>query len=426
MFRYIIIALLIASSSALYPTDSKVKLLTRNNFDKKVTQSERVWLIEFFAPWCGHCQNFALEYEKVAMALRGVARVGAINADENPELAGRFAVGSYPTLKIFGASKYKPEDYKGPRTVHALVDAVMQAIKQKVNMQSGRVQEDIPVEDGDVVVLTDGTFNEIVLNSESFWLVEFYAPWCGHCKNLAPEFAKAAKLLEGKAKLGAIDATIHNEKAQEYGVSGYPTLKYFKPGSRLPDHSQDYDGGRSAAEIVDWVKDKLKELGPPPNMEEVISAEVFNESCENHLLCVITILPHILDCQSKCRMDYLNLFKNISEGYKSMPWGWVWAEAGSQPDLEAALEIGGFGYPAIAVLNAKKLKYVLMKGSFSKEGISEFLSEVSLGKGTISPIRGAVMPNILDITAWDGNDAETEKTEDEFGGDGEIPEKDEL
>lgn len=52
---------------------------------------------------------------------------------------------------------------------------------------------------------------------------------------------------------------------------------------------------------------------------------------------------------------------------------WVWSEAGSQPELETALDIGGFGYPAMAVINAKKMKYSILRGSFSKDGIYEFL-----------------------------------------------------
>lgn len=52
---------------------------------------------------------------------------------------------------------------------------------------------------------------------------------------------------------------------------------------------------------------------------------------------------------------------------------WVWSEANSQPELENMLEIGGFGYPAMAVLNAKKMKYSILRGSFSSDGINEFL-----------------------------------------------------
>lgn len=52
---------------------------------------------------------------------------------------------------------------------------------------------------------------------------------------------------------------------------------------------------------------------------------------------------------------------------------WLWAEAGTQLDMETALGIGGFGYPAMAAVNARKMKFALLKGSFSEQGINEFL-----------------------------------------------------
>lgn len=50
-------------------------------------------------------------------------------------------------------------------------------------------------------------------------MVEFFAPWCGHCKNLAPHWEQAATELKGKVKLGALDATVHTVTAGRYGVS---------------------------------------------------------------------------------------------------------------------------------------------------------------------------------------------------------------
>lgn len=52
---------------------------------------------------------------------------------------------------------------------------------------------------------------------------------------------------------------------------------------------------------------------------------------------------------------------------------WLWTEAGSQLELEGSLGIGGFGYPAMAAINTRKMKYALLKGSFSETGIHEFL-----------------------------------------------------
>ncbi|MQL25263.1 hypothetical protein EI011_24560, partial [Escherichia coli] len=54
----------------------------------------------------------------------------------------------------------------------------------------------------EVVELTDANFEDLVLNSKDIWLVEFFAPWCGHCKSLEPQWKAAASELKGKVRLG--------------------------------------------------------------------------------------------------------------------------------------------------------------------------------------------------------------------------------
>ncbi|KAI8587579.1 protein disulfide isomerase [Geranomyces variabilis] len=101
--------------------------------------------------------------------------------------------------------------------------------------------------DSDVVVLTKDNFDATAALPIS--LIEFYAPWCGHCKNLAPEYEKAATELKPDVVLAKVDCTEQAEVCEKYDVKGYPTLKVFREGTPT-----EYKGARKADGIVSYMK----------------------------------------------------------------------------------------------------------------------------------------------------------------------------
>lgn len=101
----------------------------------------------------------------------------------------------------------------------------------------------------DVAQLKKDTFEDFV-KSNDVVLAEFFAPWCGHCKALAPEYEEAATTLKEKdIKLAKIDCTEESDLCQQFGVEGYPTLKVF----RGMDNVTPYKGQRKSAAITSYM-----------------------------------------------------------------------------------------------------------------------------------------------------------------------------
>ncbi|KAG7525337.1 disulfide-isomerase A4 [Solea senegalensis] len=226
--------------------ENGVLILDDNNFETFMEGKDTV-LVEFYAPWCGHCKQFTPEYEKIAQTLKEndppipVAKVDATIASD---LASRFEVSGYPTIKIL--KKGEPVDYDGERTQKAIVDRVKEV-----------AQPDWKPPPEATLVLTKDNFDDIVNNADII-LVEFYAPWCGHCKRLAPEYEKAAKELSQRSPpipLAKVDATVENELATRFGVTGYPDLKMFRKGKVF-----EYNGPRETHGIVEYMGEQA---GPP-------------------------------------------------------------------------------------------------------------------------------------------------------------------
>eukprot|EP00445_Apocalathium_hangoei_P015183 CAMPEP_0203866660 /NCGR_PEP_ID=MMETSP0359-20131031/16077_1 /ASSEMBLY_ACC=CAM_ASM_000338 /TAXON_ID=268821 /ORGANISM="Scrippsiella Hangoei, Strain SHTV-5" /LENGTH=1134 /DNA_ID=CAMNT_0050784791 /DNA_START=37 /DNA_END=3441 /DNA_ORIENTATION=- len=105
--------------------------------------------------------------------------------------------------------------------------------------------------DGKVHDLTTGTF-EAEVKRHSLVFVEFYAPWCGHCKKLTPEWDELAKLSKDVGiPIAKVDAIAEKQIAQSQGVESFPTFKLFAGDPKV---AKKYQGQRTASKMLAWLK----------------------------------------------------------------------------------------------------------------------------------------------------------------------------
>ncbi|KAK9811676.1 hypothetical protein WJX72_008165 [[Myrmecia] bisecta] len=429
------------SCTAFYSDKGPVINLTGSNFKSVVGGSDGLFLVEFYAPWCGHCKSLKPEWEKAAKALSGLVKVGAVDADQHKELGGEYGIQGFPTIKLMNVKngKIKASDYKGGRTAK---DIVTYTLEQAKKLALGRIGASAGGGGGsgggsggagggsggsagsggdsgfygsssDVITLTDSNFKQLVTKGSDMWMLEFYAPWCGHCKNLKPTWDELASEAKGKVKVGAVDCTANAAICQEYGVQGYPTLKFASKG-----RVEDYQGGRELDSLKTFAMNKWSAMRPAPEVRELASQEAFNSQClgggdaaAQQQLCLLAFLPHILDSGAKGRHAYIKVLQSVADKFKDRQFSYHWVEGGKQPALEANLEVGGYGYPALIALSPNKMVYASLRSAFETGHIKEFIN--NLGKTErVVPITDE-LASVQSTEPWDGKDAAVE-LEDEF------------
>lgn len=244
----LIIASVVALLSFAGLAQADVVTLTPDNFDDVVNGDTNV-LVEFYAPWCGHCKNLAPEYERVGKhykASDGVV-IAKVDADAERDLGSKFGVQGFPTLKWFPKGSTDAEEFGGGRTAESIVEWI--------NDKTG-IKRRLKAEPSDVATLTDLNFAKIALDETKDVFVEFYAPWCGHCKALGPKWEKLGTVFSGEDNvvIAKVDADKYRDLGSKYDVSGFPTLKWFPKGSDktpLP-----YEGARELEDLVKFTNEK--------------------------------------------------------------------------------------------------------------------------------------------------------------------------
>lgn len=226
---------------------SDVVVLTGDNFEDYVGKDEAAF-VEFYAPWCGHCQKLAPDYEKFGTAFKKTKNVviAKVDCDEHKDACGKYGVSGFPTLKWFPAGSSKPEDYDGGRDLEQLVSFVNGKLGTNVKIAT-------PV--SDVVVLDPSNFDSVVMDATKNVLVEFYAPWCGHCKSLTPVYDRLASVFKSDKHvvIAKVDADAHGSLGEKFGVSGFPTLKWFPASNKA---GEDYNEGREIDDFVKFINEK--------------------------------------------------------------------------------------------------------------------------------------------------------------------------
>jgi thioredoxin domain-containing protein 5 len=193
-------------------------------------------------------------------------QIAKMDCTKHRETCQEYGVSGFPTLKIFRAGE-EVHSHRSGRDVATL----SQVLEEKAGEgQTEGALDELPAEkeepeveeapepakelESGLIVLTDANAASYIQTTKTTF-IKFYAPWCGHCKRLAPDWEKLAFSFKENPSvvIAKVDCTENREICQKYGVRGYPTLKIFRANKELGEHN----GARSLEAMTKFVTDNF-------------------------------------------------------------------------------------------------------------------------------------------------------------------------
>ncbi|KLJ13380.1 protein disulfide-isomerase A1 [Blastomyces silverae] len=207
-------------------------------------------------------EEFATMLKPIAKKHKGAINIGTIDAGAYGAHAGNLNLEpeKFPAFAIQDTANNKK--YPFDQTKKITEDVIVKFIEDVLD---GKVEPSIKSEpipesqEGPVTVVVAHNYQDVIIDNDKDVLVEFYAPWCGHCKALAPKYDQLGQLyadnpeFASKVTIAKIDATA-NDVPDE--IQGFPTIKLFPAGSK--DSPVDYTGSRTIEDLANFVRDNGK------------------------------------------------------------------------------------------------------------------------------------------------------------------------
>ncbi|GAB4816305.1 hypothetical protein N2152v2_003351 [Parachlorella kessleri] len=226
----------------------------------------------------------------------------------------------------------------------------------------GSGQQGLFDDDGNVQDLNDDTFPEG--DGDGWvWLIKFYAPWCGHCRQLSPKWKKVGEALNGVVKVAAVNCDEQKALCQQHQIRGYPTIKAFRDGKLF-----DYQGERTASAIRDWglslLPNHVKKVGSQRQLDDFLkTCQPGSASAAKWGVCVLLLTA---------KAQTSALYKSLASRYKGkIAFGEV---QGSHQELSHVF--GVTKYPTLlALCNGNKDAIIPFTDEMKSTRLSKFLNQ---------------------------------------------------
>ncbi|CAG8688571.1 17851_t:CDS:10, partial [Dentiscutata erythropus] len=320
---------------------SEVISLDSSNFNQIVSKGN--WFVDFFAPWCPHCQVLEPIWTKLAAEHGDFLKskdfhLAKVDCTLNGDFCNLHDVQGYPSLNLY-KNGAKIDSYLRARDFDTLSEYIKKKAEEEYEPKTNdntdilivpeedEINEELipPNPSGTVVSLTSNNFDELTKSGP--WFVKFFAPWCGHCKNLAPTWEELGHKLQNKVNVGKVDCTVEKDICSRFKIQGYPTLKLIKDA----DDITDYKGSRQLQSLQEFAEQAASARLVEVNLDEFDKAKKIDD--------VFFIYLYDENTPSK----NLDIMKGLSRSFFSIKF-----YSSKDPKLASSLKV--YILPALVVI----------------------------------------------------------------------------
>ncbi|PPQ86762.1 hypothetical protein CVT25_012407 [Psilocybe cyanescens] len=267
------------------------------------TIREGLWFVEHYSPYCGHCKHFKPTWQQLVLDTRdkgdeglGGGEVpevgmGVVDCIVHGDLCDENGVKGYPTLIMFKDGKIV-DQFKKARELDDLKAFMKQHVKAAAPPPPPSTPPPPPPPAaaatpgltlnpninpaGEVLPLTPALFTSTLASGPTF--VKFFAPWCGHCKKLAPTWKQLARHMKGRITVAEVNCDDHSALCKKEGIQGYPTLMWYAGGAEGGEGKGfEYNSGRKLDQLKAFAEKAssagVQALAAPADLDKHIAEE---------------------------------------------------------------------------------------------------------------------------------------------------------
>ena len=401
---YLVLCVITVALAAELPYDTKhphITTLNVANFGENVIQNDAIWVVEFYAPWCGHCKSFAPEFEKAAKSLEGIVRFGAVNADDKnaKQIANTYKVHGYPMVYLFptdpvevegGQFTKKPIQYKQPRKALNLVRWALSMMPTK------HIAKIVDEEAAQAFVSRheEDQVPKVLLFSNKKTIAQLYIA-------LSLDF-------KYRALFGFVPPDSSADRLREkYNIKKFPTI--LKLGDDEAFHT--YEGEITKGPLTDFVTShalppssratlmqkflptkkaeakKREDNAPRPIL--INTTENWKKICVERVgICAVAFLD-------ESDSGYERQLRTLDEVLKELPWRYikvsvqfVIVDGPANREIAKFFESGENGYPSMVFVQPKSSRFLNMEDAFTDDNIVSFVASQVVNLDSDLPGRG--------------------------------------